>query len=322
MEKKFYPASFKRKSFAVILDFFFTTIFWSLYFLFFESEIISNFFLFFLIQERFLISYLLILSFLVLFPLPLILFLLFFRKTPGQHLSQIWFIAWNEKKATLKEKMLHTYLSLYIFIFFFSIPNIVLFLTKKGGTLSEKILRFQQFQKKPHPSRVHSSFRVLAILLLCWLVPTNLVFWKKTFINLSFSSQGLVFFSSNKDWLQEKKKRNLKKNIRKPSNFKDFFQELRWSLMWNDLERHMHLLTPSSQILVGLNLDLYKKSLPKDIIFSKVEKTWRKNYFKLYYYRKEENKQTKNLDFFYLTKIKNEWKLDQSPIFLNYFLRF
>ena len=92
--------------------------------------------------------------------------------------------------------------------------------------------------------------------------------------------------------------------------------------MWNDLERHMHLLTPSSQILVGLNLDLYKKSLPKDIIFSKVEKTWRKNYFKLYYYRKEENKQTKNLDFFYLTKIKNEWKLDQSPIFLNYFLRF
>ncbi len=268
------------------------------------------------------ISYLLILSFLVLFPLPLILFLIFLKKTPGQHLSGIWFIAWNEKKAHLKEKVLHTYLSLYTFIFFFSIPNIFLFLTKKGGTLSEKILNSQHFQKKDHISIVHSSFRVLAILLLCWLVPTNLVLWKKTFSNISFSSQGLVFFSSKEDWIQEKKKRNLKKTIRKPYNFKDFFQELRWSLLWNDLERHIHLLTPSSQILVGLNLDLYKKSLPKDIIFSKTEKTWRKNYFKLYYYRKEKNKHSETLDFFYLTKIKNEWKLDQSPIFLNYFLRF
>lgn len=321
MRKNFYPASFEKKSFAAILDFFFTIFFWYIYLLFFPIEKISTSFVFFLIQTRFLISYLLAASFFVLFPIPLILSLLLFKKTPGQYLSGISFLTW--KRSGLKEKILHTYLSLYTFIFFFSIPNIFLFLTKKRGTLSEKILNSQQSQKKISHSMRYSSFRILAILLLLWLIPTNLVFWKKTFHNTSLSSQGLVFFASEKDdWIQEKKKRNLKKSIRKPSNLKAFFQELRWSLIWNDLERHMHLLTPSSKLLVGLNFDLYKKSLPEDIVFSKIEKTWKKNYFKLYYYRKEKNKQTDNLDFFYVTKIKNEWKLDQTPIFLNYFFRY
>ena len=219
------------------------------------------------------------------------------------------------------QAFLKSIISYWSCLFFFSIPQLISLLINNKKSLSEKISQTLVLEKFPSKREKNSAIRVFAIFILLLITPSYFLFWKKIITRSTITPKGVeIFYKSKSNILEIKKERGFTKKIRKPKDFMDFFQELRWSLIWKDLERHMHLLTPSSKLLVSLNLDLYKKSLPEDIKFSHIQKTDRKNHYKLYYNVVKPKKQKKDLEFFYLTKKNEHWQLDHSKLFLNYYL--
>lgn len=321
MNQKQHLAGPKKKSFSLLIDLFFASTVWSLFFFFFPFKRLSQIVIPLLLAENFFLSYSSFLFFILVYPLPVVIFLVLFEKTPGNYTLSLGMRSEKNKALSLSKKVLYSYQSFYSFLLFFGVPELFFFLFGKKRTLGETVFSVTTIQKKPNQSFQPSWLRVFSIFLLLWALPTNLIFWKKISMSAQTSLTGFQFFKKENEWLEKKKTRNLKKKIRTPSAFRAFFEELRWSLIWQDMERHMHLLTPSSKLLVGLNLELYKRSLPHDIVFSHLEKTPRKNYFKLFYYRKDKGEKEKTPGFFYLTKKENHWKIDQSPLFLAHYLK-
>lgn len=259
---------------------------------------------------------------LVIPPLPTTLLLYYYSRTPGQFCMNLMTKSYLHRNhdITLKQAFIKIYSSYCFNILFIGIPNLLSILGRKKRSLNDKVAKTFVTQIK-RPSKKTWIARVSSIFLLCWLIPINLILWKKIITNFKLKKLGIELFTKNAPSLLERKKqRGIVKKIRTPTQFRSFFQELRWSLIWQDMERHLHLLTPNSRLLVSLNLESYKTGLPYDIKFSHLEKTKRKGYYKLYYYRIDQDRNIKNLEFFYLTRNNKYWQLDHSKLFLNHFL--
>lgn len=276
-----------------------------------------------LLQNNLIIPWSIILFSLLVGILPHTLSLFVFSKSFGQLTLGLktYSMTHSRGKINLLSSALKALLSLVEGLLFSFVPHLLAVLSLKIHLPSDRLCHLRVIEKVKEKRKTSSFSRVASIFFLLWILPTHLIFIKKVYTNTKPKIAGWELFEKNKPSLiASKKQRNLKKRIRTPNNFKEFFQELRWSLIWKDYERHMHLLTEKSRLLVSLNLDLYKRSLPADIRFSHLEKTDRKNLFKLYYAALDKEKKNEHLEFFYLTKKNKLWQLDHTKLFLKYYL--